>query len=233
MTPEQQAYLENLCRILDVPMSTTEPNPGLALNVLARMFLVPTIEDHGERNRALNEIRGNLAPYRQEMADFIGVTAGLAVQMQEFPYWFDHQHRDTDALVEQYKTLSWTVYVLGVLGIGAGTGAAVAGAVEASKSGSVRQGAARATERLLGRGPVLEEIQRRMGPRIGVGRAGVAGAVVAVGGTIAYYSAIEQMEDIRAVLMHRFQEGDMTDDQFREVFGEYIRPQDIKKYWEM
>lgn len=64
-------------------------------------------------------------------------------------------------------------------------------------------------------------------------RAGVVGAVVVVGGTLAYYNALEQQEEIRLIIMQRFQEGEVTDDQFREVFGDRIDPSLLKKYWEL
>jgi len=41
------------------------------------------------------------------------------------------------------------------------------------------------------------------------------------------------MEEIRTILKDRYQKGDMTDDQFRIVFGEVIDPTLVKKYWEM
>ena len=232
MEPSQEAYLKNLCRIFEIPLSSTDPNPSLALNVLARMYLVPTIEDHDEINRALNEIRANLAGQFGKYSVFVGRTATHASLMQSLPHWYDHLSTSTQVLVEQYQNLAFGVSVLGMIGIGA-TGAAVAGAVEWSKSGSLRAGAQRTAERLAGRGAVIAEAQRRLGLRVSPKAAGIAGAVVTVGGTFLYYSALEQMEDIRAVLMHRFQNGELTDDQFRAVFGDLIDPDDIKRYWEM
>lgn len=233
MDAYQKSYLEGLCKILDVPISSTEPNPNLALNILTRMYLVPTIKDHSERNRAVNEIRANLAGQFDEYSPFVYQTGRLAVQMQEFPSWFNHLNESTGVLIAQYKNLELAVSILGKIGIGAGAGALVAGGVEASQSGSVRAGTKRTIERLAGRGPAIQEVQRRLGLRFSPKAAGVAGAVVIVGGTIIYYSSLERMEDIRAVLMHRFQKGELSDDQFREVFGDLIDPSNIKRYWEM
>lgn len=233
MEPREEAYLKGLCRILDIPFQSTEENPSLALNVLTRMYLVPTIKEHSKRNRAVNEIRANLSGQFSNYSVFTGRTARLAVQMQEFPYWFDHLNAKTKVLISQYKNLELAVSVLGKIGIGAGAGALVAGGVEASKSGSLKQGAKVMTERLVGRGPAIKEAQRRLGLRFSPKAAGVAGAVVIIGGTLIYYSALERMEDIRAVLMHRFQKGELTDDQYREVFGDTIDPDTIKRYWEM
>lgn len=64
-------------------------------------------------------------------------------------------------------------------------------------------------------------------------RAGLISAVVVVGGTLAYHNALEQQEQIRDILMMRYQEGDVTDDQFRDVFGDRIDPAMLKKYWEL
>lgn len=233
MDESQVAYLDNLCKIFNIPESSTQPNPELALRVLSAMFLVPTIEDHSDRNRALNEIRANLAGQFDNYSVFTGRTASLAVQMQEFPYWFNHLNESTDTLVRQYKNIEFGTGILGAIVVGSGVGAGVAGATEWSKSGSVRTGAKKTAERLAGRSAAVEELQRRIGARISPRAAGIAGAAVMVGGTLAYYGGLERMEEIRAVLMHRFQNGEMSDDQFRDVFGKSIDPDDIQRYWEM
>ncbi|QFQ89146.1 hypothetical protein F8A10_17315 [Paracoccus kondratievae] len=54
-----------------------------------------------------------------------------------------------------------------------------------------------------------------------------------VGGSITYYAGLDRMEEIKEILIDRFHSGDMTDAQFREVFGQDLRPEDVKKYWEM
>jgi hypothetical protein len=61
----------------------------------------------------------------------------------------------------------------------------------------------------------------------------VAGVVVIVGGTIAYHSALQQMEEIRNILLDRFHSGQMTDEQYKQVFGTQVDPALVKKYWEM
>ena len=41
------------------------------------------------------------------------------------------------------------------------------------------------------------------------------------------------MEQIKNILRDRFQKGDMTNEQYKKVFGSQIDPDDVKKYWEM
>ncbi len=57
--------------------------------------------------------------------------------------------------------------------------------------------------------------------------------MVIVGGTIAYHSALQQMEEIRNILLDRFHSGQMTDEQYKQVFGTQVDPALVKKYWEM
>lgn len=234
MDAENQARLRAYCAMLDIRESSTEPNPALALQVLARMYLVPTIEDHGERNQALNEIRGNLGGEFGKWSPFVGETAGVAAMMQELPYWFDHLSESTEVLIERYKSLSTAIRVLQALGLGAGGGSAILGGLaEASKQNSVRAGVERGARRAVGQGPFLEEIQRRAKIRMTPARAGIVGAVIIVGGTLAYHNALEQQEQIREIIMHRFQDGKVTNAQFRDVFGDRIDPANLKKYWEL
>lgn len=228
-----QGRLNAYCDILDVSRGSTEPNPALALQVLARMYLVPTIEDQGARNRTLNEIRGNLAGNFDTYAPFVMETARVAVMMQEFPHWYNHLNESTEVLIERYKALSTGILILQALGVGAIGSAAAAGVAEGSKQNSVRAGLERGARRAVGQGPLLEEAQRRMGTRLTPARAGIIGAVIVVGGTLAYHNALEQQETIREIIMHRFQEGDVTDAQFREVFGTAIDPSNLKLYWEL
>lgn len=233
MNSADRARLESYCAILDIPLSSTEPNPQLALNVLARMYLVPTIEAKSDRNRTINEIRSNLSGHFDEWSPFVTTTAGVAAMMQELPHWFDHLSASTEDLIERYKSLSTGIFILQSLGIGATGGAIAAGLAQGSREGSVRAGVTRLGQRAAGQGPLLEEAQRRLGSRLTPARAGIIGAVVVIGGTLAYYNAIEQQEAIREIIMHRFQEGNVTDDQFREVFGDRINPAHLKKYWEL
>lgn len=233
MEPDERAYLVNLCRILEVDVSSTDPNPVLALNILARMYLVPTIESHADRNTTLNEIRANLRGEFSTWSPFVTKTAQIAVLMQELPHWFNHLNEDTDVLVEQYKSIETAVFYLKLMGMGASAGAAVSAGTEWSKTGSLRDGVTKGGQRLIGQGPVVQEIQRRVGTRISPRVGGVIGAVLIVGGTLAYYNGLERMEEIKAVLMHRFQNGEMSDEQFRDVFGNEIDPSLVKKYWDL
>ncbi|MFV0474083.1 MAG: hypothetical protein ACK5MQ_07730 [Pikeienuella sp.] len=233
MNGGNRARLRNYCAILEIPLSSTDPNPELALNVLARMYLVPTIKSKAVRNRTLNEIRGNLSGHFDNYSVFVGATARVAVQMQEFPDWFNHLNASTEDLIARYKSLSTGIFMLKSLGIGATGGAVAAGLAQGSKEGSVRAGAKRFGQRLAGQGPLLEEAQRRLGTRMSPGRAGVVGAVVVIGGTLAYHSALEQQKAIRDIIMSRYQNGEVGQDQFRDVFGNEIDPSNIKRYWEL
>ncbi|MBL3584046.1 hypothetical protein JMM61_01470 [Rhodovulum sulfidophilum] len=233
MDAENQERLRAYCAILDVRESSTEPNPALALQILARMYLVPTIEDHGERNRALNEIRGNLRGEFDAWSPFATETARVAAMMQELPNWFNHLNESTEALVERYKSLSTAIRILQYLGVGATGSAIAAGLAEGSKQNSVRAGVERGARRAAGQGPLLEEVQRRARIRMTPARAGIVGAAIIIGGTLAYHNALEQQEQIREIIMHRFQEGEVTDAQFRDVFGDRIDPANLKKYWEL
>lgn len=233
MDPQDQARLEAYCRILEVDVSMTEPNPVVALQVLARMYLVPTIPDKAGRLETVNEIRENLDDHFDMWSGFIPRTAAIAGLMVDFPYMFSKLNQSTVALIEEYKSLSTGIRILQALGVGAGLGAGAAGLAEASKQNSVRAGLERGARRLAGQGPLLEEAQRRMNLRLTPARTGIVGAVVIIGGTLAYNSAIEQQEQIRAIIMDRFQKGEVSDDQFREVFGDEIDPSNLKRYWEL
>lgn len=239
MTAANRARLKNYCAILEVPLTSTEPNPELALQVLARMYLVPTIEAKADRNQELNRIRSNLSGHFEMYSRFVDATARLAAQMQEFPHWFNHLSLSTVDLIDRYKSLTTGINVLKALGIGATGGAIAAGIAHGSKEGSVREGVKRTAQRLAGQGQLLEEAQRRLGARLSPKRAGVIGVVTVVGGTLAYRNALEQQETIREIIMKRFQEGAeakekfrVSEEQFRDVFGDTIDPSNIKKYWD-
>lgn len=64
-------------------------------------------------------------------------------------------------------------------------------------------------------------------------RHAIVGAVVIVGGSLANHNALEQQEQIREVIMHRFQNNEVTYAQFRDVLGDRIDPANLKKYWEL
>jgi len=230
---QMAAYLRNLCNIFDIPVSSTSVNPDIAVHVLSKMYLVPTIKSEDERTRVLNEIRANLAGIYDPYSVFAFKTAQLASMMIILPHWYDHTNEDTDVLVEQYRSISFATRSLGVIAVGTGGGAVVAGVVETSKTGSPVEGLKKTAGRLAGRGPAGEELQRRMGLKFGARFAARASGVLAVGSTVLYHRGIERMEEIKAVLMHRYQSGQMTDDQFRRVFSEIPNPEDIQKYWEM
>lgn len=236
MDAGNEARLANLCAIFDIPVESTEPNPELALNVLARMYLVPTIDEKSERNRVLNEIRGQLLGHFDPYSDFTGRTGTVAAFMQELPHWYADLNKPTATLVEMYQGIETGKKILGYVAIGAGATSAGAGSAAAGeyvKTGDARQAAIKGGRRLIGQGPLLEELSKKSVPRLGAARLGAAGVVVAVGATVLYQHANERLEELRAILLDRFHAGDMTDEQYRTVFGTQHDPSHIKKYWEM
>ena len=139
-------------------------------------------------------------PYRNIHLDFWWI-----YWMQELPHWFQHQNASTEVLIKRYKSLSTGIFILQSLGIGATGSAITAGIAQGSKEGSVRTGAKRAGQRLAGQGPLLEEIQRRIGSRLTPAKTNIVGAVVVVGGAMVYFNALEQQEELRLIIMQRFQ----------------------------
>ncbi len=230
MTPGERAHLSQLCRIFGIPEGATEPNPELAYNVLLRMYLVPTIESQAERRRALNDARGNLTGHFDPYSVFVGKTAQITAQMQQTPDWWNHLNRPTEELVDSYLSLGLAIQALKLAGLGAGSGAAAAGATEAVKTGSVNAGIRRAGERAIGKGGLLDETIKKLtrGGRLST----PAGLAVTIGGTVLYTSAVDKQAHIREILHDRYQKGEMSDDDFRKVFGDQFDPSRMKKYWE-
>jgi hypothetical protein len=224
--------LNNLCAIFKIRPSATEPNPDLALALLSHLYAMPVIPNKSDRRNYGNQILGNTRGVFDPYSEFVGGLGSNVIMMQEFPHWFANLGRSTEQLVEIYADLERTVYWLNKAGWGAGAAAVGAGIAQTIEKGSVKEGAKRAIDRLAGRSAIIEALQKRFGARLGAA-AGVAGVVVIVGGTIAYHSALQQMEEIRNILIDRFHNGQMTDEQFRRVFGDQVDPTLVKKYWEM
>jgi hypothetical protein len=194
---------------------------------------MPLIKNSAKRRNCGNQILGNTADHFDSNSEFVGRLGGQVIEIREFPHWYANFNKFTPVLVEMYKDLEHAVRWLNAIGIGAVGSAGGAGVAETIKSGSVKEGLKKTAGRLAGRGAVIEEIGKRAGLRIGPARAGVAGMAVAVAGTIYCAHAVETMEEIKKVLMDRHQKGDMTDEQFRRVFGPDVDPADVKDYWEM
>jgi hypothetical protein len=194
---------------------------------------MPLIKDNAKRRNCGNQILGNTAVHFDSKFEFVGRSGGHVIEIQEFAHWYANLNKSTPVLVEMYKDLERAVCWLNAIGIGAVGTAGGAGVAETIKSGSVKEGLKKAAGRLAGRGAVIEEIGKRAGLRIGPAKAGVAGMAVAVAGTIYCAHAVETMEEIKKILMDRHQKGDMTDEQFKRVFGPDVNPADVKKYCEM
>jgi hypothetical protein len=50
---------------------------------------------------------------------------------------------------------------------------------------------------------------------------------------VAYLKGGERLAEIEAILIHRYQNGEMEAQQYTRVFGETVDPAAIKKYWEI
>ena len=233
MNARKRARLRNLCAIFETPLHTTDPAPELALHVLAGFFLVPAIEVKATRRKVLNDLRAPLGEVFEPYAPFVTRTAQVAISMQEHPTWHPDLQTPTDDLVAQHVGLWWASAILKGAGMGLAPGALGAAAGEYVKSRSPRGAVEKGARRAIGQGPLLEELGKTR--VIGMTRAGagMASLGVAATGTVAYFAAVERMKEIEAILMHRFQSGDLTNEQFRTVFGDRIEPDIIKRYWEM
>jgi hypothetical protein len=232
MDAQGKQRLVNLCRIFNIRITATEPDTDLALAILSHLYAMPLIKDRNKRtnygNQILQNTRGHFEPY----SEFVGRVGTHMAMMQVVPHWYANLSKSTAELVEQYKDIERCVYWLNKAGWGGAGGAAAAGVAEYIKEGSVKAGAKKAANRVIGKGAIAEALEKRYAAKLPKA-AGVAGVVLIAGGTIAYYGGLQAMEDIKAILIDRFQKGDMTDEQYRRVFGDEIDPTLVKKYWEM
>jgi hypothetical protein len=230
MDAQGRQRLKNLGAIFNIRPQAYEADPDLVL--LSHLYAMPLIKDHAKRRNYGNQILGNTAGHFDSNSEFVGRLGGHVIEMQEFPHWYDNLNKPTAVLVEQYKDIERTVYWLNKAGWGGAGGAAGAGVAEYLKKGSVGDAAKKVGARVIGKGAIAEALQTRFATRLPKA-AGVAGVVIIAAGSIAYYSGLQQMEDIKKILLHRFQGGDMTDEQFRRVFGDEVDPTLVKKYWQM
>jgi hypothetical protein len=83
--------------------------------------------------------------------------------------------------------------------------------------------------RLAGRGAVVEGIEIRFGKGLPLQPALAIGIIAA---TALYFAAEEEMRKLRIVILDKFQNGQISNELFSQVFKE-VNPNDIKKYWEM
>ncbi len=113
-----------------------------------------------------------------------------------------------------------------------GASAATAGIGEGIKKGDIRAGVKKTLGRAVGHGPLTEAVSERFGARMPKGAVSGVAIVAIVGANLAYVSGEQQLDEIKSLLTHRFQQGKMTRVQYAAVFGDAVDPSAIKKYWE-
>lgn len=225
--------LINVCNALKIPLETTKDDEAAALAIVSHLYAMPTIKEKSKRRDYGNSILQNAGAHFGANSRFVSAVGSVVIMMQEFPAWYDDFNKSASELAEQYQDLERTVYWLEFIGIGAGSGALAAGLGKFAETGSAKEGAKKLGSRLAGKGAILEGIEKRLVARGLTGVAGVAGAVVVIGGTAAYFSALQEMEQIKSIMIHKFQNGEASDEDYRKVFGNDSRPELVKKYWEM
>ena len=124
---------------------------------------------------------------------------------------------------------------LGYRGVGldANRRALAAGAGEYVDKGSIRAGLAKAARRALGQGPFVEALAGRAKTAAGVARANALGLGLSAAATAVWLASGERMDEIKAMLMHRYQSGDMTSEQYQKVFSDRPHPDSVDRYWEV
>ncbi len=231
-----QVLLNNLCTIFSIPKSLTLPDPAAAARLLLAVYTMPLQRTQTQRRRYANQILAATEGHFDRWSPFVGMLGRIVITMQELPFHYTNISRSTAALVQRYQSLARIVWWIKASGLAAGAGAAGsvnAGVAEAIKAGSVRAAAKKAGARAIGFGAIPEATAQRLGARMPKGMgAGVASVVIA-GATISYYSAEREMQEIRAMLLHRFQSGQASDADYRVVIGGPVDPGAVKRYWEM
>lgn len=232
MDGPSQGRLKNLCAVFKIPLSDCAASPEAALALLSHLYAMPLIKNKNDRHNYGNQILANTQGHFASNSNFVGRLGTHVIMMQELPAWYQNLNKSTDVLVEQYLDIERTVNFLNKVGYGSAGGAAAAGAAEMIKKGTVKEAAKKTAERFVGKGAIQEAIVGRIGQRA-ASAAPWVGAIIIVGGNLAYHGGLEQMEEIKNILRDRFQKGDMTNEQYKKVFGSQIDPDDVKKYWEM
>lgn len=230
MNGGSMAALKNLCAILKIPLAATQPDPFVALQLLLNLYGMPLIKDHSARRNYGNAILGATAGHFDPNSQFVGLLGGVVIMMQEFPNYFTNLNALTEQLVSNYKSLATRNRFLEVMGFVGGSTAITAGIGEGLKRRSVAAGVAKTAGRAAGHGAITEGIAGGFGASLPKGSGAVAVALIA-GANITYYSGKDTMREIRAILSHRQARGELTTEQFQEVFGNEIDPSSLKKYW--
>lgn len=197
---------------------------------------MPLQRCQAERRSAANAILAATEGHLDRWSAFVLTLGRILATMQELPFHYNNIGRTTESLVQHYRNLSRIVALIKWSGLAAGAGGAIAanaGLTEAVKTGRVKAAVAKAGMRLAGHGALPEAIGSRLGANMPKG--GGAGLTVAAiaGATVTCYSAQREMGEIRSIVLHRFQSGQATNNQYRAVFQDAIDPAAVKRYWEM
>ncbi|MFS4439638.1 hypothetical protein ACMA5I_15630 [Paracoccaceae bacterium GXU_MW_L88] len=252
---EEQQRLVDLCAILDIPIERTTPNPAAALVALVHLFALPCVEDEEEFDEFGNAILDYIDDYfvfperwhglhprkrtqnrPHDMGDgaFYNSVKHRINQMDWFPWMFFELRKSPEELADLFETLAWIAVALKILGGAAGLDAATsfgAGVGQGFEKKSVRAGIERAAQSLIGQ----NAFSRGILSRLGKSPFSPVSIALAVGGAAAYMIVIDMMEDIREVIEYRFQSGEVSDEIYNRVFGEFhFDAADINKYgpWE-
>lgn len=231
MTAGQTAMLRNLGRIFEVSITAADRNPPAALEILSGMFVCPAIPEKSVRRKALNDIRAPITILFGEHSPFMYQTSRHHGTMQALPGHYAEWDEDTEALVTRHESIKVARTFIKAVGAAPGAGAVGAGVAEWMKERDVRAGVRRGAHRAIGHGPLMEQVSRSgIGGRLALGLGGVA---ISAAFGVAYLKGGERLAEIEAILIHRFQSGEMTAEQYARVFGDAVDPAAIRKYWEM
>lgn len=223
--------LRNLCRIFNIPVDSTRPSPFVALQLLLHLYGMPLIKDQPKRRNYGVAILQSTAGAFDPNSQFVARLGNVVGMMQELPQFYNKINLSTEELVSIYQSIAWRNRWLERLGVIGGAGAFTAGAGEALKKRSIKAGVVKIGSRLAGHGPITEGIAAGFGTSLPKGSGWMAAALI-VGANGTYYAGKDSMREIKALLTHRMSNGQMTAQQYREVFGNETNPASIKKYWE-
>ena len=231
-----------LCNLFKIRKEAIEENEDFALAILVNLYAMPVIPDKSQRRQYGNEILQNAhaafpPPKGSMTSEFHGGVASQVIMMQEFPAWYAKLDKSPEELVVIYKDLESTVWWLEFFGIGAGSisayGALQAGAAEVIDTGSIREGMKKAGKRFLGHGALLDSVKKRIAkhaPKLAKS-GGIIGAIVISSAIVAYQAAKEQMEEIKTIMMVKYQSGEATLEQLNAVFVDGVDPEYMISYW--
>jgi len=155
-------------------------------------------------------------------------------RMDWFPWIFRELRKSPEELATTYETLAWIALALKLLGAAAATDVLSSfgsGVAQSLEKRSVRAGIERAAQTLIGQGSLARSILGR----IGASPFSPVGIAISIGGAAAYMVIVDMMEDIREVIEYRFQSGEVSEEVYDRVFGDFnFDAAEIHKYgpWE-